>query len=167
MCREKLEEDAMKRKPIGKNVSVFAYGMGIRTAIAAVTFTIVSMIGYYIGAFVQIAPDIIPSHEVGRTMAYVTLAYASVVNIFNVRSFNKSLFTIGFASNRLLFGGICLSFTLIAVTALVPGVRDAFYCVPLSLNHWLVMLGMATSPFFVMEIKKIFIRRNLRRLASA
>jgi Ca2+-transporting ATPase len=94
-------------------------------------------------------------------MAYVTLALASVVNILNVRSFNCSLFTIGFTSNRLLFGGICLSLTLIAVTALVPGIRDAFYCIPLSLNHWLRILGMGASPFFVIELKKFFIRKRL------
>ena len=166
MCRERLEPDAMQRKPIGKKKSVFAFGMGVRVAVAAVTFTIVSMIGYYIGAFVQVSSDIIPSHEVGRTMAYITLAYASVVNIFNVRSFNKSLFTIGFASNRLLFGGICLSFTLIALTALVPGVRDAFSCVPLSLGHWAIMLGMATTPFFVIEIKKLMGRKGLIPLSG-
>ena len=166
MCREALEEDAMRRKPIGKNVSVFAFGLASRTLVAAVVFTIVSMLGYYIGAFVQIHPDFLPSHEIGRTMAYVTLAYASVVNIFNVRSFNKSLFTIGFTSNRMLFGGICLSFTLIAVTALVPGIQDVFHTVPLSLNHWLIMIGMAISPFFVIEIKKIFVRKRLRRAAA-
>ena len=166
MCREKLEDDAMRRKPIGKNVSVFAFGLGLRTIVAATVFTIVSMIGYYIGAFVEIAPHITPSHDVGRTMAYLTLAYASVVNIFNVRSFNKSLFTIGFTSNPLLFGGICLSFTLIAVTALVPGVREAFHTVPLSIYHWLIVLAMATSPFYVIEIKKLFIRRKLARKAA-
>jgi len=160
MCREKLEGDAMKRKPIPKHKNVFAYGLGLRTVIAAVVFTIVSMIGYYIGRFVVISPDIVPSHEVGRTMAYVTLAFASVVNIMNVRSFNKSLFTIGFTSNRLLFGGICLSFTLVTITAIVPGIQSMFYCVPLSLNHWLVVLGMAISPFFVIELKKWIFRKK-------
>jgi len=86
---------------------------------------------------------------------------ASVINIMNVRSFNESLFTIGFASNPLLFGGICLSLTLIAITTLVPGVRDAFYCVPLSLNHWLIIIGMGVSPFIVIETMKVFIRRKL------
>jgi magnesium-transporting ATPase (P-type) len=161
MCREKLEPDAMKRKPINKNASVFAFGMGTRTAIAAVNFTIVSMLGYLIGAFVEVSPAITPSHEAGMTMAYVTLAMASVINILNVRSFNQSLFTIGFASNRLLFGGICLSLTLIGVTALIPGIRDAFYCIQLSAKHWLIILSMGISPFFVIETIKLFVRRRI------
>jgi len=160
MCREKLEDDAMRRKPISKNTGIFAFGLRSRTIVVAVVFTIISMIGYYIGSNVQIHPDFTPSHDLGRTMAYVILAYASVVNIFSVRSFNKSLFTIGFTSNRLLFGGICLSFSLIAVTALVPGVMGVFYCVPLSLYHWLIMLSLALVPFLVVEIKKVFVRRR-------
>ncbi|MCL2409109.1 MAG: cation-translocating P-type ATPase [Oscillospiraceae bacterium] len=166
MCREELEDDAMRRNPIGKNASIFSFGLAGRTVVAAVVFTIVSMAGYYIGAFVQVSPYVVPSHEVGRTMAYVTLAYASVINIFNVRSFNKSLFTIGFTSNKLLFFGICLSFTLIAVTALVPGVQDIFHTVPLSLRHWVIMLSMAVSPFFIIELNKLIFRRTGKVVGS-
>ena len=158
MCREELEDDAMRRKPIPKHKSVFAYGLRTGVMVAALVFTIVSMLGYYIGSSVALG-GIAPSHEVGRTMAYVTLAWASVVNIMNVRSFNKSLFTIGFTSNLLLFGGICLSLALVAVTALVPGVRDVFRCVPMSGHHWMIIIGMSISPFIVIEVKKLITRR--------
>ena len=166
MCREALEDDAMKRKPIPKHKSVFAYGLRTSTIVAALVFTVVSMIGYYVGSFVSLG-GIVPSHEVGRTMAYVTLAWASVVNILNVRSFNKSLFEIGFTSNRLLFGGICLSLALVAVTALVPGVRDVFRCVPMSGYHWLIVVCMAVSPFFVIELKKLITRKMGRIIGSS
>ena len=163
MCREQLEGDAMRRRPIAKNASMFAFGLGTRAAVAAALFTAVSLAGYCIGRFAAVSPGIVPSTEVGRTMAYVTLALASVINILNVRSFSKSLFTIGFTSNRLLFGGVCLSVALIGVTGLVPGVREVFHCVPLSLGHWLIMLGMGISPLIVMELKKLFGRRRSAR----
>jgi calcium-translocating P-type ATPase len=171
MCREELEEDAMKRKPIPKTKSVFAYGMGTRTIVMALVFTTVSMLAYLFGRFIFDTPiDDYKSlgfeklcdyqHAIGRTMAYVTLAFASVVNIMNVRSFYKSIFTIGFTSNRLLFYGICFSLCLIVTTATVPGIRDIFYCVPLSSSHWLSMIAMGISPFIVMEIWKKFMRRQ-------
>jgi len=159
MCREELEDNSMLRKPIPKQKSVFAYGLWSRTAVAAVVFIAISMAGYYIGAFVPLG-GIAPSHEVGRTMAYVTLAWGSVVNILNVRSFNKSLFTIGFTSNPLLFGGICLSLSLVAITALVPGIRDIFRCVPVSGYHWLIIVGMSSLPFFVIELKKLIMQKK-------
>ena len=167
MCREMLESDAMRRKPVGKRESVFAHGLGARVAATAAVFTAVSMAGYYIGAHVQVHPGFAPSHELGRTMAYVVLAYASVVNIFNVRSFDKSLFAIGVASNRALFAGIILSFSLIAATALVPGIQGAFHCVPASLNHWLAMLGLACAPLLVAELSKALIRRKKGRRRAA
>ena len=166
MCREELEDDAMLRKPIPKHMSVFAYGLLGRTILAAIVFTVVTMIGYYVGITFSLG-GIEPSHEIGRTMAYVTLAWASVVNILNVRSFNKSLFTIGFMSNRLLFGGICLSLSLVTATALLPGVREIFRCVPLSSYHWFVMISLASSPFFIVELRKLYMRKKGRSIGGA
>ncbi|MCL2816494.1 MAG: cation-translocating P-type ATPase, partial [Oscillospiraceae bacterium] len=161
MCREALEEDAMKRKPVGKTASIFADGLGMRITVVAALFAVISLIGYYIGSFVKISDAIIPSHEVGMTMAYVIVAWSSVINIFNVRSFRKSIFTLGFTSNRLLFFGICFSLALIAFTALIPGVRDIFYCVPVSLTHWLVMIGLSLTPIIVVELQKLFFRNKI------
>lgn len=160
MCREPIEEGAMKRKPISKDASVFAHGMAWRVAVMAVVFTILAMTSYYIGSFVVISDAITPSHEVGRTMAYVTLALASIVNIMNVRSFHESIFRIGFFSNPLLFGGICFSLTLTILTAMVPGVREVFYCVPISAEHWGIIAVFALVPFILMELVKAGIRRN-------
>jgi Ca2+-transporting ATPase len=157
MCREKLEDDAMKRKPYDKNASMFANGLGLRAGVTALTFTVVAMVGFCIGRFAEINA-VTPSLEAGRTMAYVTLAMASVINIMSARSFTKSLFTIGFKSNPLLSGAICLSLSLIACTALVPGLREVFYCVPLSAVHWLIMIALALVPFVVVEVKKLIIR---------
>jgi len=159
MCKEPIEMGAMKRKPISKDASVFAHGMGWRVIIMAVWFTVLAMTAYYVGKFVQLSAYIAPSHEVGRTMAYVTLAWASVINIINVRSFKESIFKIGFISNPLLFGALCLSLTLVAITAAVPGIKDVFHCVPVSSMHWAIILCMAITPFILMEIVKIFVRK--------
>jgi len=159
MCREPLEDEAMKRKPISKDKSVFAFGMGTRIIIVAVLFTILAMTGYFIGSQVSFG-GIEASHDVGRTMAYVTLGWASVVNIINVRSFKKSIFTIGLMSSKLLTCGICLSLTLMAVTAGVPGIREVFHCVPVSPMHWLIMAGMGITPLLLIEILKTFWRRK-------
>jgi len=159
MCREPLEKNGMKRKPISKDSGIFAYGMGWRIGVMGALFTVLALSAYYIGSNIVVAEGFIPSHEIGRTMAYVTLGWASVVNIMNVRSFRESIFTIGFMSNKLLFGGICLSLCLLAVTAGVPVIRDVFHAVPVSGLHWLIMAGMGITPFVVMEVIKVFVRR--------
>ena len=158
ICREPMEEDAMKRKPVHKNASVFANGLGIRIAIVAVVFAVASLIGYYVGRFVTISPLIAPSHEVGMTMAYVSVGWTSVINILNVKSFNKSIFKVGIFSNPLLICGICFSVALVFATAFIPGVMSIFHCVPMSLNHWLVLIGLAVLPIIVVELQKRFIK---------
>ena len=167
ICREALEDEAMRRKPINKNASIFANGLGLRITLVAVVFAVVSLIGYYLGRFVPVSDTIRPSHEVGMTMSYVVIAWSSVVNIFNVRSFNKSIFTIGFTSNRLLFCGICFSLVLVLVTAAVPVVRDIFYCVPVSLTHWLIMMSLSITPIPVVELQKLLIRRRIMKKGPA
>ncbi|MDR2558478.1 MAG: HAD-IC family P-type ATPase, partial [Oscillospiraceae bacterium] len=52
MCREPLEDEAMKRKPISKDKSVFAFGLGTRVILVAILFTILALTGYFIGAFI-------------------------------------------------------------------------------------------------------------------
>ena len=158
VCREPMEEEAMKRKPIVKNASVFADGLGMRIAVVAALFAVISLVGFYIGKFVAISDTIAPSHEVGQTMAYVIVGWSSVVNILNVRSFNKSIFTIGFTSNMLLLCGVCFSVALVAATALVPVLMEIFYCVSVSLNHWLIMIGLSITPLFVVELQKVYLR---------
>ena len=133
----------------------------------AAVFAITSLIGYYIGRFVHISDTIAPSHEVGLTMTYVIVGWSSVVNILNVRSFNKSIFTIGIMSNHLLFYGVCFSLALILATAVIPGMMKIFYCVPVSLNHWLIMIALSIAPIIVVEIQKVFIRRKLAKSAKS
>jgi len=163
MCREPAEKDAMKRRPIRKNESIFAGGVSTRIILYGAVFAVVSLFAYYLGAFVKIYDAFQPSHEIGMTMAYVVIGCSSVVNILNVRSFNQSIFTIGFTSNRLLFAGMCFSFVALGLTATIPGLRDVFYCVPVSLNHWFIMIALSSATLIVGEIHKIFVRKKEQR----
>jgi len=166
MCREPAEKDVMSQKPVKKDESIFARGVAARITLYGAVFAVVSLIGYYIGAFVALPGSAAPSHEVGRTMAYLVIGWSSVVNIFNVRSFKQSIFTIGFTTNRLLFAGICFSLATLGLTAAVPGLREIFYCVPVSLNHWLIMIGLSITPLIAGEIQKAFIRMKTGKAIS-
>ena len=160
MCREPVEKDAMMQKPVRKNESIFARGVASRIFLYGTVFAIVSLIAYYIGAFVGVHERTVPSHEVGVTMAYIVIGWSSVFNIFNVRSFNQSIFDIGFMSNKLLFYGICFSFVALFLTATIPYLREVFYCVPVSVNHWFIMIALSLSPLVAGEIHKLFVRRK-------
>jgi len=167
MCREPAEKDVMKQKPVRKDESIFARGVSTRIFLYGTVFAVVALIAYYLGSQVSIHSSYLPSHEIGMTMAYLVIGWSSVVNIFNVRSFNQSIFTIGFFSNRLLFAGICFSLVALGLTATIPGLRDVFYCVPVSMNHWFIMIALSISPLIAGEIHKIFVRKKQRESEPA
>jgi len=159
MCKEPAEPGSMKRDPVAKNAGIFAGGLAKKIGLMTVVFTAVSLAGFYIGKFVAIGP-MAPSHEIGQTMAFVVIAWSSVVNIFNARSSTKSAFKTGFKGNRGMLLALLFSLTLIAAIALVPALMGMFHCVPLSLNHWLIVAGLSAVPLIVGEVEKMFIRRK-------
>jgi len=159
MCREP-DMDGMKRKPVRPTAGIFADGLAGKIGVMVTTFSIISLVGFFIGRFVSLSNTIVPSKEVGITMAFVIIAWSSVVNIFNARSTSKSIFKIGFTSNKPLFFALMLSLGLIAAIATIPFLMSVFYCVPVSLNHWLFMIGLSVVPLIVGEVEKMFIRRK-------
>ncbi|MBC1605220.1 cation-translocating P-type ATPase [Listeria rocourtiae] len=153
LSREKADANVMDRAPMKKNSGIFANGLGVKVATQAVVFTVVTLIGFYIGRFVDINAEIGASAEVGMTMAFVILAWSSVSHIFNVRS-DDSIFKIGFLSNKPLFFSAMLSMVIILLMVLIPPVANMFYLVPISLTHWLLAFGLSVFPLVFVEIQK-------------
>lgn len=158
ISHEKAEKDIMERMPIKKDAGIFANGLGNMIAKRATLFIILTLIGFYIGQFVQISSDILPSYEVGVTMAFIILSYASVINIFSVRS-KESIFKIGFLSNKKIFYSALISIMISTLVALTPPVATVFQLVPMSLNHWMLAIGLSIMQLVIVEIEK-FVRNR-------
>ena len=159
MCREP-DLDAMKRKPLKKDAGIFANGLALKCGIMVATFTVISLIGFCIGRFVQLPGGIVPSQEAGITMAFVIVGWSSVVNIFNARSNTKSIFKLGVMSNKPLFFALLFSIAFITAVAAIPQLSGVFHCSPVSIYHWLIMIGLSIIPLFVGEIEKIIHRKR-------
>ena len=159
LSREKAEPNIMRQKPIGKKESIFANGLISKIAVQATIFTIITLLAFYIGKFVNISDTVLPSHAVGQTMVFVVLGWSSVVHIFNVRSNTESIFTIGFTSNKSLFICACISIVIITLVATIPFLVNIFYLVPVSFIHWVIMIVLSIIPLVVIELQKLFNRR--------
>lgn len=156
---EKPDADIMNRKPIRKDAGIFANGLGKKVGTQAVVFTIVTLIGFYIGQFVTVSSSIGASYEVGMTMSFVILAWSSVAHIFNVRS-DKSIFKVGILSNPRLFYSALGSMLIILGLALIPSLATIFFLVPMSLTHWIISFVLAMSPLLFVEIQKNFFTKK-------
>lgn len=134
--REPAEHGIMDQPPIPKNEGIFARGLLQKIAINAGVFTIVTLFGYYLGSYVDtISPWVDASQHVGQTVAFLILAYSSILHVFNVRS-SQSIFKVNLATNKALVEMALLALAITTAVALLPFTQELFGLVHISLNHW-------------------------------
>lgn len=148
------EPDIMKRNPRDPKKSIFADGLWLAIGVQGAIIGIVTLVAFNLGHRV--------SHELGRTMAFATLALAQIVHTLNVRSRDKSIFAMGLLSNRYLVAANMLSIFLVAVIIVVPLLRDAFKLTALDAAQALYVAGLSILPLVAVEIFK-FTRRILKK----
>jgi len=161
---ENPEKGIMKRSPLPKGAGIFADGLGRRIAARSLTFAVLTLLAFAIGNFVQVVSHIAPSREVGVSMAFIVLSWASVVNIFNIRS-EESIFKMGLLSNKGIFGAALLSISITFFVAIVEPVARIFQVVPLSGAHWFIVVVIVLSLLAIAELQKLMHRRQKLSLA--
>jgi magnesium-transporting ATPase (P-type) len=92
-----------------------------------------------------------------RTMAFTTLVFCQLFNVFNSRTDYSSAFSHLF-TNKLLWGAIGLSVLLQVAVIYVPFLNTAFDTTPIGLVDWGVCIAMASLVLWVEEIKKFILR---------
>jgi Ca2+-transporting ATPase len=146
---EPVDEAVMSAKPKPKNESLFAHGFGMRIVLMGIMFGVLPMIGFK-AAYMQ------TGHlESAQTLAFMVLALSQVVQSYNMRS-EKSLFKIGFFSNKKLNGACSLSLVLVLFVLFTPGVMSAFGFFYLSANLYVLGIVLVLVPLVIMELSKAF-----------
>src|SRR5690606_4489973 len=98
-----------------------------------------------------------------QTMAFMTLFFQSMFNVFNARSDEHSAFS-GLFSNAWLWAAVAFSTALQAAVLYVPFLQNAFSTTPLDARDWLVCLATASSVLWLRELGKLLAKR--RRLPA-
>ncbi len=100
-----------------------------------------------------------------QTMAFNTLVFFSLFNVFNARSDEASAFPTLF-TNRWLWATILLSILLQVAVIHTPFLQQAFSTVPLSAGDWLLCAAVASSVLWLRELSKL-IGRLARPMESS
>ncbi|MHC5229550.1 calcium-translocating P-type ATPase, PMCA-type [Enterococcus sp. LJL99] len=152
--REPAEKGIMNEPPIPSNEGIFARGLWQKIGINAAVFTVITLFGYYIGANVSSVSYFVEANQqVGQTVAFLILAYSSILHVFNVRS-TQSIFRVKLSSNKSLFEMAILAIIITTAIALIPFTQELFGLVPIGLNHWLLAIFLSVIPIFVNEMIK-------------
>jgi Ca2+-transporting ATPase len=89
-----------------------------------------------------------------QTMAFTTLLFTSLFNVFNARSDERSAF-IGMFANRWLLGAVLLSLALQVAVVHVPFLQRGFSTVSLGAADWLRCAVVASSVLWLREASKM------------
>jgi len=142
---EKEEPGIMKRKPLPKDAGIFANGLGFKIAQRSITFSIITLVAFMIGLSTDVATAI--------TMAFLTLSFASVINVFNVKS-DLSIFKTGLMTNPGVFYASLASIGITVAIALIPPLAGVFSVVPISGTNWMIVILLSAMQIVTVEIQK-------------
>jgi len=96
-----------------------------------------------------------------QTLGFTTMAMFQVFNALNCRSRTKSVFKIGFFTNKYLFGAIAASVTLQVLATLLPPLKVALGTASISAWDWLTIILISSSVFFADELRKL-VRKKVK-----
>jgi len=162
LAQEISDPRIMNRPPIGRAESFFGGGLLFVITKQAIAFVAVTWIAYYVAAFMNISSSVAPSHQVGQTVAFLTLGFVAVSHIFTARS-RKSIFQKSFKENFPLTLSAIAMYVTLALLAILPPFQFLFELVSIGGAHWLMIAGLSVVPTIVAELGKLHARMREKK----
>lgn len=155
---EKAEPDVMRRRPRDAKAGIFAGGMGFDIAYQGLLVTLLIMVSYFVGHFIETGVWEITNSADGTTMAFLTMSMAEIFHSFNMRSQRGSIFTLGTNNRALVFAAIG---SLIATTLVceVPFLANAFDFTAVDFNEYLIAIALGACIIPLVELVKLIQRK--------
>jgi len=162
LAHETSDPRIMNRKPLGREESFLGDGLWKVMLQQTVAFSIVGLIAYYCGIFITVS-NVEPSLIVGQTMAFLVVAFTSILHIFTVRG-RKSMFKISLRHNmKLLYSVIAMIVMFTAMVVITP-LQNLFGVVSISGLQWLIVIGLSIVPSIIAELFKLWDNRSNNKL---
>ncbi len=159
---ERAEGDIMRRKPRPAKDGIFAGGMGFDIAYQGVLISVLVLLAYFVGHFIETGTWMITDSADGTTMAFLTMSMAEICHSFNMRSLRGCIFTMKYQNKTLIWAAVG---SLVATTLVceVPFLANAFGFTPVSFIEYVIAMGIGMVGMIVVEIVKTFQRRAMRK----
>ncbi|WEG10895.1 cation-translocating P-type ATPase [Pullulanibacillus sp. KACC 23026] len=156
---DQAEDNVMKRGPRPTNEGVFARGLGWKIISRGFLIGVATTAAFWIT--LNGDPDDLLK---AQSVAFVTLVMAQLIHVFDCRS-ERSIFDRNPFENRYLVLAVFSSILLMLVVMYVPVLQPVFHTVPLTVRDWLLVLGLAAIPTFLLSGNQLF-KKDKRTTAS-
>lgn len=151
---EEGEKDSMKKMPRSAREGVFAGGMGKDVIYQGMVTSVLVLTAYFIGEYIETGNwHIVPSND-GITMAFLTMSMCEIFHSFNMRSRRGSIFTMD-RQNKWLWGSALGAFVLTTAVIEIPFLAKIFEFEVISLEEYLIAMGLAILIIPIVELVKI------------
>lgn len=159
---EKAERDVMRRKPRKSDAGIFSDGMGFDVAYQGIVVTILVLISFFVGHFMQTGNWHLGDSTHGMTMAFLTMSMAEIFHSLNMRSQRQSIFTLS-TQNKFLYGAAILSLLATTVVCEVPFLAQAFDFETVEWQEYLVAAALGVLVIPIVELVKLVQRHSKKR----
>ncbi|WP_096154694.1 calcium-translocating P-type ATPase, SERCA-type [Bacillus sp. FJAT-45066] len=147
------EDDVMKRKPRNPKEGVFARGLWWKVLSRGFLIGLVTLFAFMISYSQN--PDNLPY---AQTVAFATLVMAQLIHVFDCRS-EKSIFHRNPFQNIYLVWAVISSIILMLIVIYFPPLQSIFHTVSIDPKEWLLIMGMASIPTFLL-VGALFTKKN-------
>ncbi len=167
---EPAEKDLMSHKPRGRSSNLFSGGVFSSIIYQGILEGGITLFVYWFAIqnpahtalnMPELSTQALYNlqHADALTMCFATLGFMQLFHAFNVKSVKQSIFKVGLFRNKTFNWAILLSFALMGVIILVPGLNDIFRVASLNGIQWSVVAGASFSIIPIVEFVKFFQRK--------
>lgn len=145
---DRPEENTMTRKPRHPREGIFSRGLGYKILSRGFLIGLVTLISFIL--VYKNNPDYL---TYGRTIAFSTLVMAQLIHVFDCRS-EISVFARNPFQNIYLIFAVISSLLLLLLVVYFEPLQPIFHTTHLSLNDWLLIIGLAALPTVLFGYQK-------------
>lgn len=146
LAAERGHKDLLKEKPVRQNEKILNKSILPFLFMMAGIMTVLSLLVYF--WFIDV------SLEKARTAVFIVMAFSQLFNLYNMRSLKKSIFEIGFFSNKYINIAIVISVIVQIIIIEVPFFQHIFSFEFISVSEFLTLIVLSSTVLWTGELFK-------------
>ncbi|MEX0998062.1 MAG: HAD-IC family P-type ATPase [Flavobacteriaceae bacterium] len=146
LAAERGHKDLLKDKPVRQDEKILNKSVLPFLFMMAGIMTVLSLVVYF--WFIDV------SLEKARTTVFIVMAFSQLFNLYNMRSLKKSIFEIGFFSNKYINLAILVSVLVQVVIIEMPFFQHIFSFEFVSVPEFLTLIALSSTVLWTGELYK-------------
>lgn len=158
---EEGDQDLMQRPPRPGKEGLFANGLSVQIIFQGCVITVITLLSYLVGHYMEAGVWEIKQSADGMTMAFLTMSMTEMFHAFNMRSLRQSVLHMK-KQNLYLLGSVVCALLLTIAVIYIPVLSELFEFEHISVAEFMVALFMSACIIPIVEIEK-WIHRAMHR----